>query len=149
MVRDQAFAERYGVRYVELPELFADGRRGDAPRAAATLDAPHGQRDGAAVDEAVGASWSTRRAARSWTRRRWRRRCEEGWIAGAALDVFETEPLPTDSPLLALPNIMLTQHVAGVTWESMQAMTAMAVDSVAAVLRGEAPRTAVNPEAAR
>jgi lactate dehydrogenase-like 2-hydroxyacid dehydrogenase len=44
---------------------------------------------------------------------------------------------------------MLTQHVAGVTWESMLAMTAMAVDSVAAVLRGEVPRTVVNPEAAR
>ena len=75
---------------------------------------------------------------------------KEGWIAGAALDVFETEPLPPDSPLLGLPNITLTQHVAGVTWESMQAMTAMAVDSVAAVLRGEvaepdAPSTRTPP----
>jgi phosphoglycerate dehydrogenase-like enzyme len=74
---------------------------------------------------------------------------KEGWIAGAALDVFETEPLPSDSPLIGLPNVMLTQHIAGVTWESMQAMTAMAVDSVASVLRGETPRTAVNPDVAR
>jgi lactate dehydrogenase-like 2-hydroxyacid dehydrogenase len=45
--------------------------------------------------------------------------------------------------------VTLSQHIAGVTWESMQAMTAMAVGSVAAVLRGEVPRTAVNPDAAR
>jgi len=70
-------------------------------------------------------------------------------IAGAALDVFETEPLASDSPLLSLSNVMLTQHVAGVTWESMRAMTAMAVDSVAAILRGETPPTIVNPQAGR
>ena len=34
-------------------------------------------------------------------------------------------PLSADSPLLGLPNVMLTQHIAGVTWESMQAMTAL------------------------
>ena len=37
---------------------------------------------------------------------------EEGWIAGAALDVFRTEPLPPDSPLQAQPGLFLTPHVA-------------------------------------
>lgn len=37
----------------------------------------------------------------------------EGWIAGAGLDVFETEPLPTDSPLWAMENVIITPHTAG------------------------------------
>ncbi len=37
----------------------------------------------------------------------------EGWIAGAGLDVFENEPLPTDSDLWKLDNVLITPHVAG------------------------------------
>ncbi len=38
---------------------------------------------------------------------------EEGWIAGAALDVFETEPLPPESELWELPNVIISPHIAG------------------------------------
>jgi len=38
---------------------------------------------------------------------------QEGWIAGAGLDVFEMEPLPPDSPLYDLDNVILSPHVAG------------------------------------
>lgn len=39
---------------------------------------------------------------------------EQGWIAGATIDVFETEPLPPESPLWALPNVYITPHISGV-----------------------------------
>jgi phosphoglycerate dehydrogenase-like enzyme len=39
----------------------------------------------------------------------------EGWIAGAGLDVFEQEPLPADSPLWGLENVLMSPHVAGFT----------------------------------
>jgi phosphoglycerate dehydrogenase-like enzyme len=48
------------------------------------------------------------------------RALREGWIAGAALDVFETEPLSTSSPLYSLPNVIVTPHMSGHTarlWE--------------------------------
>ncbi|MFC2058593.1 D-2-hydroxyacid dehydrogenase [Chloroflexota bacterium] len=43
------------------------------------------------------------------------RALKEGWIAGAGVDVFETEPLPTDSELWDLPNVILSPHMAGST----------------------------------
>jgi phosphoglycerate dehydrogenase-like enzyme len=69
-----------------------------------------------------------------------------GQIAGAALDVFDREPLPASSPLRQAPNLILTPHIAGVTQQSRTAMVAMAVQNVARVLRGEAPLSCVNPE---
>ena len=40
---------------------------------------------------------------------------KKGWIAGAGLDVFETEPLPPESPLWSLDNVILSPHVSGFT----------------------------------
>jgi phosphoglycerate dehydrogenase-like enzyme len=58
-------------------------------------------------------------------------------IAGAGLDVFETEPLPPESPLFALPNVVLTPHAAGITPEATEAGLALAIENVSSFLAGQ------------
>lgn len=67
-------------------------------------------------------------------------------IAGAGLDVYDTEPLPKDHRLRLLPNVTLTPHLGYVTREMLGAFYADTVESVAAFLDGEPIRIA-NPEA--
>jgi phosphoglycerate dehydrogenase-like enzyme len=57
-------------------------------------------------------------------------------IAGAGLDVFETEPLPPDSPLFAMPNVVLSPHSAGITPEATEAGLALAIENVFSFLAG-------------
>ena len=58
-------------------------------------------------------------------------------IGGAALDVFDQQPLAADHPLLQLPQVLLTPHAAGLTVESMRRMSDGAADEVLRLLRGE------------
>lgn len=53
-----------------------------------------------------------------------------GAIAGAAMDVFETEPLPTDSPLLGAPNLIVSPHTAGYSDTALSAVTLSCANSV-------------------
>lgn len=69
-----------------------------------------------------------------------------GHLGGAVLDVFATQPLPADSPLRALPGVLLSPHVAGISADSMRRMSAAAVDQVIAVLQGRPPAHFINPE---
>ena len=57
-----------------------------------------------------------------------------GHLAGAALDVFETEPLPAGSPLVGAPHLVLTPHVAGVTRESNVRVSTLIAEKVAHAL---------------
>jgi (S)-sulfolactate dehydrogenase len=55
-------------------------------------------------------------------------------LGGAALDVFEQEPLPAGSLLAGCPNLLLTPHIAGVTAESNTRVSALIAEKVAAAL---------------
>jgi phosphoglycerate dehydrogenase-like enzyme len=74
------------------------------------------------------------------------RALRERWIAGAGLDVFDTEPLPVTSPLLALDNVILTPHWLASTHRASQACRDVIVDNVLRVARGLVPRNVLNAE---
>jgi D-3-phosphoglycerate dehydrogenase len=69
-----------------------------------------------------------------------------GRLGGAGLDVFAQEPLPPDSPLLALDNAVLTPHVGWVTHEATERLIQVPIDNVLAYLAGH-PQSVVNPVA--
>lgn len=71
-----------------------------------------------------------------------------GRLGGAALDVTPKEPLPEDSPLRTLKNVILTPHVAYYSEESLRDLQQEAVDEVARALRGEPQKSLVNREVA-
>ena len=68
-------------------------------------------------------------------------------IAGAALDVFETEPLSQGNRLATLDNLLCSPHVAGQTEESLLRMSVDAAENILRVFRGETPLGIINPEA--
>jgi phosphoglycerate dehydrogenase-like enzyme len=69
-----------------------------------------------------------------------------GAIRGAALDVFETEPLPPESPLCRLENVILTSHSVGWTEELFRDMGRADCEGALAIYRGEAPASVINRE---
>jgi D-3-phosphoglycerate dehydrogenase len=70
-----------------------------------------------------------------------------GSLAGAALDTFATEPLSADSPLRAMPNVILSPHVAGQTADAVVKVALAAVDAILSELAGHRPAHVYNPEA--
>jgi D-3-phosphoglycerate dehydrogenase / 2-oxoglutarate reductase len=67
-------------------------------------------------------------------------------LGGAALDVLSVEPPPGDHPLRQAPNIILTPHLAFYSRESVIELQTKAAEEVARALKGEPPRSPVNPE---
>ena len=64
---------------------------------------------------------------------------QNGPMRAAGLDVFEVEPLPTDSPLLSLQNVLLSGHVAGLDNESHEGTFEMVADTIIKLHSGEWP----------
>jgi glyoxylate reductase len=67
-----------------------------------------------------------------------------GRIAGAALDVWESEPVPPDNPLLRLENVIATPHVGAGTRETLSRVLGMAFANIQRVSQGETPHHVVN-----
>ncbi len=145
VVQDAAFAEASGLRYVPLETLL---RASDFVTVHLPLLAPTHHLIGAEqlalmrpsaflVNTARGPLVDEQALSAALARRT---------IAGAALDVFEAEPLTADSPLRALDNVILTPHNAGGTQEATERSGEMAADSIVRVLQGQRPRACVNPE---
>jgi glyoxylate reductase len=67
-------------------------------------------------------------------------------IAAAAVDVFDPEPIPQDHPLLQLPNLVVTPHIASASYQTRRKMAEIAVDNLLAGLRGETLPFCANPK---
>ncbi|WP_284963946.1 NAD(P)-dependent oxidoreductase, partial [Enterobacter hormaechei] len=62
------------------------------------------------------------------------------------LDVFEQEPLPVDSPLLNMPNVVALPHIGSATHETRYNMAATDVDNLIAAIGGKVEKNCVNPQ---
>ncbi|MDT5093575.1 MAG: D-3-phosphoglycerate dehydrogenase / 2-oxoglutarate reductase [Mycobacterium sp.] len=69
-----------------------------------------------------------------------------GKVGAAGLDHFVGEWLPTDHPLTAMPNVVLTPHIGGATWNTEARQAQMVADDLDALLSGRTPAHIVNPE---
>ncbi len=67
-----------------------------------------------------------------------------GSLAGAGLDVFATEPLPDDSPLWSMENVIVTPHMAGYTWDYADELCKVFAVNLAAYVAGEPPPNAID-----
>jgi len=74
---------------------------------------------------------------------------QNGEIHAAGLDVFEQEPLPADSELLSLPNVVALPHIGSATHETRYNMAACAVDNLIDALNGKVEKNCVNPQIAK
>ena len=69
---------------------------------------------------------------------------KEGWIAGAALDVFSTEPLPADNILRTAPNLLLAPHQAPYARETAEKVSLAAAEAIINLMQGRKPRWVVD-----
>ena len=72
-----------------------------------------------------------------------------GKVGAAGLDHFAGEWLPADHPLTGMPNVVLTPHIGGATWNTEARQAQMVADDLEALLSGKTPAHIVNPEVLR
>jgi phosphoglycerate dehydrogenase-like enzyme len=74
------------------------------------------------------------------------RALSEHWIAGAALDVFTTEPLPADSALRTAPNLLLSPHQSSYARGTGERVSLSAAQAIVDLMTGKKPQNVLNPE---
>ena len=74
------------------------------------------------------------------------RALQEGWLAGAALDVYSVEPLPVEHPFRTTPNLLLTPHQGTSSRETAERIGAMAAQAIVDLMQGRRPAHVLNPE---
>lgn len=75
------------------------------------------------------------------------RMLKKGHLSGAAFDVYACEPIEINNPLLSLPNVIVTPHIAGDTFESQYSALECVAQNIQDYLEGKRPSTLLNPEA--
>jgi D-3-phosphoglycerate dehydrogenase len=70
----------------------------------------------------------------------------EGHLAGAGLDHFDGEALPEDHPIIRLPNVVLTPHIGGATYDTEANHSRLIAADLRRLLTGERPVHVANPE---
>jgi D-3-phosphoglycerate dehydrogenase len=136
-VRDDAFARKHDITYVALDELLSgsdivsvNASLNPTTRGLLDRDALTKMKEGAIlINTARGGIVDETALAEA---------LRSGTLRAAGVDVFEHEP-PVNSPLLAIPNLVLTAHSAASTYEAMTAANLMAARNVIDALRGVAP----------
>lgn len=68
----------------------------------------------------------------------------KGWIAGAALDVFEKEPLPQNHPFYSMPNVLITPHISGTNPEYMNRVVEIFSENLERFLKGKQLKNIIN-----
>ena len=145
-VRDERFSQAHGIAYVPLDQLLreSDYVMLTVSLSAATRRLINAERLALMQPSAVlinvsrGGVVDTAALCAALERKT---------IAGAALDVFEEEPLGSGHPLRLFPNVLLTPHVAGSTLDSFHTVGMTAAQNALAVLKGERPPWVLNPQA--
>jgi D-2-hydroxyacid dehydrogenase (NADP+) len=74
------------------------------------------------------------------------RALKEHWIAGAALDAFPRQPLPTDSELWNLPNVIVSPRIGGLTEEKWPPLLPIFIDNLKRFVAGEPLHNVVDKE---
>ncbi len=72
------------------------------------------------------------------------RALREGWIAGAAVDTFSTEPMPAEHPLRGVPNLLMTPHQAGFAREAGEGVSCVAAQAIVDLMNGARPKFVVD-----
>ncbi len=145
VVQDAEFAGQYGVQYVSLEELL---RESDFVSLHLLLDSKsrhiiNAERLASMKPSAYLINTSRGGVVESVALYQ---ALKEKRIAGAALDVFEKEPLEPDSPLRTLENLYISPHCSGASDDPRNAQIVMAAENVLRILRREKPLHILNPE---